>query len=274
MTRQAGSGLTVAIAGLGAIGYPVARRLDDGIDGLSLVAVSARDRARARARVAGFATPPRVMPIEALAAAADVVVECAPAAVFRQVAVPAIEAGRTFLPLSVGQLLLDRGLIDLARERGARVIVPTGALVGLDAVRAAAEGTIESVTMVTRKPPRSLIGAPYLERRGIRLEGLTEPLKLFEGNAYEAAEGFPANINVGAALSLAGIGPERTRIEIWADPGIARNTHRIRVEADSTRFEMTIEGVPTAENPATGRLTPLSVIAALRDLTSPLRIGT
>ena len=170
--------------------------------------------------------------------------------------------------------MFNRDLIDLAAARGARIIAPTGALLGLDAVRAAAEGTIESVTMVTRKPPRSLAGAPHLERHGIRVEGLTEPLKVFEGNALEAAEGFPANINVGAALSLAGIGPERTRIEIWADPGIARNTHRIRVEADSTRFEMTIEGVPTAENPATGRLTPLSVIATLRDLTSPVRIGT
>jgi aspartate dehydrogenase len=274
MTRQAGTGLTVAIAGLGAIGFQVARRLDDGIDGLALAAVSARDLARARRRVAGFAVPPRVLPVADLAAAAEVIVECTPAAVFREVAWPAIEAGRIFLPLSVGQLLFNRDLMELAAARGARVIAPTGALLGLDAVRAAAEGEIESVTMVTRKPPGSLAGAPHLARHGIRVEGLTEPLKVFEGNALEAAEGFPANINVGAALSLAGIGPERTRIEIWADPGITRNTHRIRVEADSTRFEMTIEGVPTAENPATGRLTPLSVIATLRDLTSPVRIGT
>ncbi len=268
------AGLKVAIAGLGAIGYQVARRLDDGLAGLTLAAVSARDLDRARRRVAGFAAPPQVVPLEALAGLGDVVVECAPAALFRRIAEPAIAAGRVLLALSVGQLLFNRDLMDLAAERGARIIVPTGALLGLDAVRAAAEGEIHAVTMVTRKPPRALAGAPYLERHGIRVDGLSEPLRVFEGNALEAAEGFPANINVGAALSLAGIGPERTRIEIWADPGVERNTHLIRVEADTTRFEMTIEGVPSESNPVTGKLTPLSVIATLRDLASPVRIGT
>ncbi|MFQ5955480.1 MAG: aspartate dehydrogenase, partial [Kiloniellales bacterium] len=249
MAKRGAAGLKVAIAGLGAIGYEVAKRLDDGLEGLTLAAVSARDLARAQRRVAGFQAPPEVVPLEALAGLGDVVVECAPAALFRQIAEPAIAAGRIFLALSVGQLLFNRDLMDLAAERGARIIAPTGALLGLDAVRAAAEGEIRSVTLVTRKPPRALAGAPHLERHGIRLDGLTEPRKLFEGDAYQAAEGFPANLNVGAALSLAGVGPERTRIEIWADPGIERNIHRIRVEADTTRFEMTIEGVPTATNP-------------------------
>jgi aspartate dehydrogenase len=274
MQHVRGSTYRVAIGGLGAIGYRVARRLDEGLPGLTLAAVAARDVARARRRVADFVTPPRVVPIEGLAELADVVVECAPPAVFRQVAEPAIRAGRIFMPLSVGQLLFNRDLMELAAACGARIIVPTGALLGLDAVRAAAEGEIRSVTLETRKPPRSLKGAPFLERQGIDLDGLAEPLRLFKGNAYEAAEGFPANINVGVALSLAGIGPERTRIEIWADPALERNTHRIRVEAAATRFEMTIEGVPSPDNPGTGLLTPLSVIAALRDLTSPVRIGT
>ena len=96
----------------------------------------------------------------------------------------------------------------------------------------------------------------------------------FKGNAIDAAKGFPANINVGAALSLAGIGPERTHIEIWADPTVTRNTHRIYVEGESARFEMLIEGVPSESNPATGKLTPLSVIATLRGLVSPLKVGT
>ena len=142
--------------------------------------------------------------------------------------------------------------------------MPTGALLGLDAVRAAAEGAIRSVTMITRKPPRGLAGAPYLEQHGIALEGLGAPLRVFEGSAREGARGFPANVNVAAALSLAGIGPERTRLEIWADPGVERNTHRIVVEADSARFEMQIENVPTEDNPRTGKITRSSVIAALR----------
>jgi aspartate dehydrogenase len=97
---------------------------------------------------------------------------------------------------------------------------------------------------------------------------------VFEGSAREGARGFPANVNVAAALGLAGIGPDRTRIEIWADPGVSRNTHTIEVDADSARFTMTIENVPSAENPRTGRITALSVIAALRGLVAPLKIGT
>jgi aspartate dehydrogenase len=176
-----------------------------------------------------------VVGLARLADRAEVVVECAPAAVFREVALPAIRAGRIFMPVSVGQLLEQPDLVDLAAGTGARIIVPTGALLGLDAVRAAAEGEIRNVTIVTRKPPRGLIGAPYLERHGITLEGLSAPMRVFAGSAREGARGFPANVNVAAALSLAGIGPERTRLEIWADPGLERNVHRIVVEADSAR---------------------------------------
>jgi aspartate dehydrogenase len=97
---------------------------------------------------------------------------------------------------------------------------------------------------------------------------------VFDGSVREAAKGFPANINVGAALSLAGIGPDRTQVEIWADPMVSRNTHRIEVEAEAARFNMTIEGVPSLGNPRTGRLTPLSVIATLRGLVDTLKVGT
>jgi aspartate dehydrogenase len=266
--------LRVALAGFGAIGGAVARRLDQGVPGLRLAALSARDLERARARLAGFARPVMVLGLEQLAEQAEVVVECAPAAVFRKVALPAIRAGRIFMPVSVGQLLEHADLVDLAAQSGARIIVPTGALLGLDAVRAAAEGAIRSVTMVTRKPPRGLIGAPYLVQHGIVLDRLSAPLKVFEGSAREGARGFPANVNVAAALSLAGIGPDRTRLEIWADPGLERNTHRIVVEADSARFEMQIENLPSAENPRTGRITALSVIAALRALTATLKVGS
>jgi aspartate dehydrogenase len=141
-------------------------------------------------------------------------------------------------------------------------------------VAAAAEGGISSVHMITRKPPRGLIGAPYLSDHNIGIEELSEPKRVFSGNAREAARGFPANVNVVAALALAGIGPERTTIEIWADPSVNRNTHKIEVEAEAARFSMQIENVPSAENPKTGRLTPLSVIAALKKLTSPLAVGT
>lgn len=266
--------LTVAIGGFGVIGQAVARKLDDGIPGLRLIAVSARDRDAAARRMAGMARPVQVNGLGELAALADVVVECAPAAVFAEVAEPAVEAGRIFIPLSCGALLDHPGLCDRAARTGARILVPTGALLGLDAVRAAAEGTIHSVGMVTRKPPRGLAGAPHLVRNGIRVDNLTAPLKVFEGTAREAVRGFPANVNVAVALSLAGIGPDRTGIEIWADPAVERNTHTITVDSDATRFTMTIEGIPAPDNPATGLLTPLSVIATLRGLASTMKVGT
>jgi aspartate dehydrogenase len=264
---------TVAIAGLGAIGLPLARALDAGVDGLRLIAVACRDPIKGRANLAGFQSAPHLVEIPELAAA-DIVVECAPSAIFERIALPALEAGRILVAASAGALLPRMHLVKLARQTGARIVVPTGALLGLDAVRAAAEGPIESVTIETRKPPMSLIGAPYLEKHGIDVMDLIQPLLVFEGNALDAAAGFPANVNVAAALALAGIGPIRTRVRIWADPSVTRNIHTIRVEAEAARFTMTIENVPSAENPKTGRLTALSLLACLRGLVSPLKIGS
>jgi aspartate dehydrogenase len=272
--------LRVAIGGFGAIGKIVAEALDRGsdgrgIEGLCLAAVSARDTARAEAAMAGFAKPVPVVPLDALWEAADIVVECAPAAHLRDVAEPALANGRTLVTLSCGALLDNFDLVELARSHGGRILVPTGALLALDAVQAAAlGGGISSVQMITRKPPDGLDGAPYLVERQIRVAGLTEARLVFAGSAREAARGFPANVNVAAALAMAGIGPDRTTIEIWADPAVDRNIHRIEVEAAAARFSMQIENVPSLENPRTGRLTPLSVIALLQKLTSPLAIGT
>ncbi|MBU8539419.1 aspartate dehydrogenase [Falsiroseomonas tokyonensis] len=265
--------LTVAIAGLGAIGLHLARALDAGVEGLRLVAVSARDQDKARANLAGFRSQPALVGLAELAQA-DVVVEAAPAAVFEEVAVAAIEAGRIFVPSSVGALLPRMHLVERARATGARIIVPTGALLGLDAVRAAAEGEVASVTIETRKPPRGLVGAPYLDQHKIDVTSITTPTLIFKGNAFDAAQGFPANVNVAAALALAGIGPERTTVQIWADTTVTRNTHTIRVEAASARLTMTIENVPSEENPRTGKITPLSILACLRGLTSTLKVGS
>lgn len=264
---------SVAIGGLGAIGLKLARALDRGADGLQLIAVAARDQATAARKLADFRSPPRLVNLEELAEA-DIIVEAAPASVFEQVAVPAIEAGRIFVPASVGALLPRMHLIERARTTGARVVVPTGALLGLDAVRAAAEGPVDSVTIESRKPPRGLEGAPYLVEHGIEVRGITAPKLVFRGNARDAAAGFPANVNVAAALALAGIGPLRTSVEIWADPNVTRNTHTIRVDAQAARFTMTIENVPSEENPRTGQITALSMLACLRGLVSTLKVGT
>ncbi len=244
-----------------------------GIPGLELACVAARDAVKARAWLDAQPISCPIVPLSELPAHADLAVECAPAAVFHEICRPMLEAGKRVMVLSAGALLPRPELIELARARGGQIVVPTGALLGLDAVTAAAEGTIRSVRMTTRKPPQGLAGAPYLVAHGISVEGLSAPKRVFSGTAREAAAGFPANVNVAAALSLAGIGPDRTMIEIWADPGVSRNCHSIEVDSDSARFTLAIENVPS-ENPRTGRITALSVLAALRKLHAPLRVGT
>ncbi len=270
-----GDSMKLAVAGLGAIGLRVARAVDEGaVPGITLTSVSARDRQAAVKKVAGFSHVPEVRPLETLCEGADVVVECVPAAEFLKIATPAIDAGCVFMPLSVGQLLEHPGLSDRAAQRGARIVVPTGALIGLDTVRAMAVGEITQARLTTRKPPAGLAGAPHLENNGISLDGLTQPLKVFDGNALGAARGFPANVNVAAALALAGVGPQKTLVEIWADPTIDRNVQSVTVVSDSGEAAMTMNNIPSPDNPRTGRIVANSVIAALRRLTSPVVIGS
>ena len=274
MNAQLKSPLKVGIGGLGAIGLALARRLDKGIDGLTLTAVSARDKDAARLRLADLRQQVPVMVLSELASVSDVVVECAPASVFNQVADPPIRMGKILIPVSVGGLLENWHLVELARATGARINVPSGAVLGLDAVRAAKLGDIKQVTIVTRKPPAGLVGAPHIEKQKINLGSVDQPLKVFEGSAKDGVKAFPANVNVAAALGLAGIGPDRTWLEVWADPSVDRNTHSITVESDSARCELKIENVPTYENPRTGRIVVLSVLAALKRLVDPLTVGT
>lgn len=272
---MSGTDLKVAVAGLGAIGMRTARAVDAGdVAGMTLVAVSANDTDAAKARVAGFANPPEVMRLAALADHADIIVECAPAAVFSEVAGAAIAKGRTLLPLSVGALLRHPELEDQASKTGAKIIVPTGAIIGLDTVRAMAVGKIYDVTLETRKPPNGLAGAPHLTQNGIDISNLTKPLRVFKGTARQAAFGFPANVNVAAALGLAGVGADRTQVEVWADPTIDRNFQSVTITSDSGEATMTMRNIPSPENPRTGRIVANSVIATLQRITAPLIAGS
>ena len=267
--------LKIAVGGLGAVGLPVARFLIDGAcGGLSLSAVSASSEASAREKLGDRVAGVVVCNAGGLAEHADVVVECLPPDLFRSVAEPTLKSGKILMPLSVTQLLAHWDLVAEAEKTGARVIVPTGALLGLDAVRAAAEGDLQSVKMQTRKPPAGLANAPFVREQGIDLSNLGEPKLLYEGSVRDAAQKFPANVNVSVALSLAGLGPDLTRYEIWADPSVTRNTHSISVEGAEVAFDMSIAGVPSEENPATGKLTPLSTIAALKGLVQTVKVGS
>jgi aspartate dehydrogenase len=273
VTRPPKPALRVAVAGLGAIGLKLAEALDRGIPGCALAAVSANDLSKAAERLSHLGRRVPVVTLGELEPLADIVVECAPAKLLPAIAEPFLRAGKTVIVLSAGAILSNEHLVDLARQHGGQIVVPTGGLLGLDAVTAAAEGNIRSVRMITRKPVRGLAGAPYLAEHNIRIEDISEPMRIFKGTPREAAIGFPANLNVAVALSLAGIGADKTTLEIWADPTLERNVHRIEVDSDSASFSMSIENVPS-DNPRTGRITALSVISYLRKLGAPLRVGS
>lgn len=263
----------VGVVGLGPVGTVLARHVAAGLDGYTLSAVSAKNVERASTFARTLGPGVEVVRAEAMVEHADLVVECAPSAIFRDIAHPVLSAGRQLIVLSSGALLDSWDLVEVAREAGGAILIPSGALLGLDAVQAAAQGQIRSVRMTTRKPVAGIIEAPFLAARQDELRAITEPLLLFSGTARDAAMGFPANLNVAVALSLAGVGPDKTQLDVWADPALNRNTHHIEVESDSADFSMSIANIPS-ENPKTGLITALSVVALLRKLAAPLRVGT
>ncbi len=265
--------LKVGIAGLGTLGSVIAEHLDGGIAGLALVAVCSRDSDKAKDRLARFRNPVPVVSAAELAARADAIVDAAIATAFAEIAGPAIRSGRILVTLNAGALFDHADLIERANETGARIVIPSGSAAGLDALRAAAEEDVLRVTLITRRPPFGLAGAPYLAEQGISIEDLAAPLKVFEGSARDGARAFPGLVNIVAAVSFAGIGPERTRLEIWADPEATRNFHRIEVEAATTRFETAIDNVLAYENARVSRLPALSAIASLRALVETLTVG-
>ena len=179
----------VAVVGLGPIGTKVVEALDLGIDGLVLAAVSVNDPAKHQRFLASLKQPPVVLPIEALVDVADMVIECAPAKLVRSIVAPFVSRGKTAVVLSVGALLENDDLIALARQNGGQIAVPTGALIGLDAMTAAAEGEILSVRMVTRKPVAGLLGAPYLVEHDIDIAAITEPLQSIRGHRARGGKG-------------------------------------------------------------------------------------
>jgi aspartate dehydrogenase len=263
----------VGVVGLGVIGRAVCRALDSGIPGLRLVGALARDRSRAETFLAGLDAKPPFLPLDDLIAASDVVVEASTQAHLAEIAPKALGAGRDLVVLSCGGLLGRSEWVTLAEANGCRIYVPSGAIAGLDGVKGARIGAVSSVTMETRKPPRGLAGAPWIDEHKIDLDAITAETLIFEGPATQACRAFPANVNVLAALSLAGIGPEKTRIRIYAVPGLTRNTHRVTIEGEFGHLVVEIANVPS-ENPRTGKLSALSTIALLRDLAAPLRVGT
>lgn len=266
--------MKVGIVGFGSIGTEVAKALINGVEDFSLFGIVSRSRQNALKRISDLNQEIKIFDLEELVENCDIIIDCAPKEAFRQIASKCINKKKTLITVSGSGLLDNLDLEALAKKNETQIILATGAILGLDALRAASESKINEVKMITRKPPNALLSAPYVIDNNINLDNLSEPKLIFKGSASEGAKAFPANVNVAAAVGLAGIGADKTKLEIWADPSLDRNTHKVEVDADSAIFQMSIQNVQTPENPGTGKITGLSVVACLRGLKSPFKIGT
>jgi len=264
---------SVGIVGCGAIGRALLKAVDGGILNVNVVGVTSRTEKAAREFLSTLRHPVPYLNLSELISRSDLVVEVAGGAIVPGLARDTFDAGKDLMVISIGAILDHPEVMSRSRETGCGLFLPSGAIAGLDGIKSACTGQVSHVTIITRKPPKGLEGAPYLVEHGISLSGLREEREVFSGSAREACRGFPANVNVSAAVSLAGLGPDRTRVRILAVPGLKRNCHDIEVEGEFGRLAVHIENAPS-ENPRTGRLTALSITRSIQDVVDSVRIGT
>ena len=269
--------LKIGIVGCGAIGTSLAKRIKSDFRASARLAsifdvdASKSRRLAAVLRDKGLAAPS----LESLIKSVDLVVESASAKASFDIALKAISAGRDIMIMSVGGIIEGhKKLIALAKARNRRIYIPSGAVCGLDGLKAALYGKIDKVTLTTRKPPMSFKGVAYVQDKKIRLQAIKEDKVLFEGNARDAVKYFPQNINVAAVLSIAGLGAKNTKIKIVASPSVSRNTHEVKIEGGSGKIFTRTENVIHPDNPKTSFLAVLSATATLRQILEPLKIGT
>jgi len=267
--------LKIGLIGCGAIGRTIAIAMDR-TESIGAIFLFDRSEEQARSLAARLEKAVHVTSMDVLIKNSELVVEAASQEAVREFAPQVLWAGRDLMLMSVGALADDQ-LADhmrkLAREKQCKLYIPTGAIAGVDGVRCAAEGRIDEVTLETRKPPRALRGNPYVAAMGIDIDNLTEETILFEGSARKAVTDFPQNINVAAALSLAGIGFDATTIRIIADPNVTRNEHTIHLKGSFGEMRSWVSNYPCPDNAKTSYLAALAAISMVRKISSGFWVG-
>ncbi len=211
--------------------------------------------------------------IDDLIASCDVVAECVNTPGAEGIVRKSLKAGKKVLAMSVGRLFGKNSLFLLARQHRASLVLPSGAIAGLDAIKAARLAGFRSITLTSTKPPAGFKGNAYLNKRRIQIDKITSDKVLFDGGVNEAVSKFPQNINVAAALALSADGA-KVRVRIVASPAATRNTHEIFCEGKSGTIRTVTENVPCPDNPKTSYLAVLSGIQALKQLSDQVKIGT
>ncbi|MFG1496348.1 aspartate dehydrogenase [Saccharospirillum sp. HFRX-1] len=265
--------MKVGIIGLGTAGQQLIERLNNKpIDGCEITAVLVRDVSRYPAQKRPYLlTQNRDL---FFAEGLDLVVETAGHQAVVEHGVESLRRGADFVVVSVGALgeadLYD-ALLAQARASNRRVILPSAAIAGLDRIAAAAEGDLQQVRLTTRKPVRAWRGT-YAETV-VDLDAVREPISIFEGNARESSRLFPESVNVSAALSLAGLGFERTEVRVVVDPTIERNIHEVSAVGEFGEVHIEVQNTPSPDNPKTGYIVAMSIAKVLRNLASPIQVG-
>ncbi|MDD3905658.1 MAG: aspartate dehydrogenase [Candidatus Omnitrophica bacterium] len=267
--------IRIGIIGCGTIGSQVACACQDVLkDKMELAALCDSDNAKAEFLRKTFKPEPVILGQDELIKKCDLIVEAASASVSGEVLDMCIDAGKDCMIMSVGGLIGRERSLKRACEKGVRVYIPSGALCGVDGLKSAAVGRIDSVTLTTRKPPKGLEGAPYLKSRNIDVLDITGESLIFEGTAEEAIKAFPQNVNVSAVLSIAGLGAKNTRVRIIASPEYTKNVHEVEIDGEFGRIFTRTENVPSKANPRTSGMAIFSAIATLKGIADSVRIGT
>lgn len=269
----------IGLLGCGAIGTEIALAIDSGKIPAKLTHIFDFSTDASKNLVAKLQNKPEITQNAGLLAASptDIIVEAASQDAVRDNALSILQNKKDLMIMSVGALL-DESILDIiiegCQDFKKTVYLPSGAILGIDGIRSV-KNELESIILVTTKNPRSLKGAKFFETSKIDLDNIKEPTTIFEGNAQQAVKLFPANINVAALLSLAGLGSTNTKVRIVADPKTDKNTHEIRAEGKFGRFSIKVENFPSASNPKTSQLAIMSAIECLKTICeNDIRIGT
>ncbi|GGF94718.1 aspartate dehydrogenase [Paenibacillus abyssi] len=266
--------LKVGIIGYGTIGEDVAEAIGQGKAGAAEVtSILVRDKSKYKeSDPYGYAMTEDQ--VQFFSQRPDIVVECAGHEAVRKYGELTLVNGADLLVVSVGafadELLLNR-MMEVAGECQRKIIVPSAAIGGLDRIAAGSVGDMDEVTLITRKPPQAWYGT-FVEQQ-VDLAALKEPYTAFEGVARDSARLFPESVNVSAALSLAGVGFDETKVKVIVDPTVTHNTHEIAASGKFGRIQLQIQNTPSARNPKTGYIVAMSVIKTLRERTSSFIIG-
>lgn len=266
----------IVLGGFGNIGQQIAGKLTSADEtDIKIVAIAARDKNKARQVAAGFGLTVPVISANEAPQFDAMLVECATFDGFRDVVEPTLRAGGKVIAVSVGALVKNMDLLDIAKSNKATFQIAGGTLPGLDIIRAAAEGEIHSVMLTSHINPASFAHEPYIEENGIDLVAAANgPVVVFEGSAREAATHFPRHFNVAVTLGLVGIGLDRTKVLIRADGTLPGARHTLSVDADSVTLEMVSQNYPSPQNNRTSKVVALSILAALRREGATLRLGS